>query len=280
MIINISHIMKQDVFTVHPFDGLRKSQQIMLENKISCLPVIEDNKLIGLLTLQDILSSHPNRIVADAMDLHIISVHPHYSLWAAKELFEQHNIENLPVTEDNMLHGLVTKASLYSELGKYMDLLTGLYQRHYLYDRGIELLKKGAKISIIFIDINKFGSINKEHGHVIGDTIIKEMSRLLKNHIPDDCVLCRYGGDEFAVLSAYPLEACKKLAINILISFSQYSFCNNITISACAGIAIQNTTADPKPDDLLETLYDLINMASLASTQAKSEGENIVVVGA
>ena len=80
------------------------------------------------------------------------------------------------------------------------DSLTGLYNRYYLN----RLIKKGFKVEdgkrlyVLFFDLDKFKYINDEYGHSVGDKILRESSKRLKEsfHRETD-ILCRYGGDEF-----------------------------------------------------------------------------------
>jgi diguanylate cyclase (GGDEF)-like protein len=81
-----------------------------------------------------------------------------------------------------------------------MDSLTSLYNRYYLE----KLIKRGFKVEdgkrlyVLFFDLDKFKYINDEFGHSIGDEILKESAKRLKEsfHRETD-ILCRYGGDEF-----------------------------------------------------------------------------------
>jgi diguanylate cyclase len=81
------------------------------------------------------------------------------------------------------------------------DELTGLYNRRQLQTE-LEQAKQRADMrsvpfSIGLIDIDKFKGINDTHGHLAGDTILKEFSRVARDSIRDTDVLGRYGGDEF-----------------------------------------------------------------------------------
>ncbi|SHF02147.1 diguanylate cyclase (GGDEF) domain-containing protein [Desulforamulus putei DSM 12395] len=276
MISCVSNIMIKKINTVDAYDGICKAERIMDENNINCIPVMHDGKLVGVLTSRDIRKTHPNRIVADAMTKKVISVTPETSLWKAKQVFEENKIETLLVKEKDSLVGLVTKTCLYTELGKYYDPLTGLYRSEYIYHMGMELLEKGFEISVIFIDLNEFGQIDKEFGHAQGDLILKELGMLLKSHSHGDTYLCRFGGDEFVVLTQYNLDKCMVLAEILLKAISTHKFKNNINVTASAGIA-GGRRQDARAQNPRETVMDLINLASLASTKAKKEKTKLAV---
>jgi len=276
MIAYVSEIMKRELYTIDAYDGLNKAIRIMEEKELDSLPVLKDGKLIGILTSRDMYKAHPNRIAADAMTKSVITVSPHTSLWEARLLFEKYRIKELLIVDDGKLMGYITDISVYAELGKHMDPLTGLYRTDYIYYNGIDLIEKGMEISLIFIDLDKFGQIDKDYGHAEGNVILKELGKLLKSHTYNDTFLCRFGGDEFIALTSYKLKKCKLLAEILLKAISTHNFPNGIKITASAGIA-GGRRYDSRPCNPKETVSDLINLASLASTKAKREKVKIVV---
>ena len=276
MIACVSDIMKKEIQTIDFYDGLRKAERLMEGNNIGCLPVMKEGRMVGVLAFKDISKAHPNRIAADAMSKRIISVSSNTSLWKAKHILEENNIERLLVVDNNELVGLVIQAELLFELGKHFDLLTGLFRSDYIYFRGIELLANGNEISVIFIDLNKFGTVDKEYGHAQGDIILRELGLLLNNHSPSDTFLCRYGGDEFVILTPYELDKCMMLAENLIKTIASNIFSNKLFITASAGIAGGRRQKE-RGDVSSDIISDLINMASLASTNAKREKKNIVI---
>ncbi len=86
----------------------------------------------------------------------------------------------------------------------YHDPLTGLKNRRIFAEivaESIELAKKDqGKIAIMYIDIDKFKSINDTHGHDVGDQLLQQFAERLKSSVRKHDVLCRVGGDEFLVL--------------------------------------------------------------------------------
>jgi len=269
MITTVSSIMEKDLITIESMDSVDNARQVMAQNRIGCLPVMENGCLVGIITTWDIMCSHPNRLVADAMTAPPIYVGPMASLWEAKEKMDKHCIERLLVVENEQLIGLVTKTRLYFEIAKRFDMLTQLNKKDYIIHEGVKLLKSGKEVSIIFIDIDCFGSIDKEYGHILGDLILKEISDLLKDKVPADCFLCRYGGDEFVVLTPYKKERCMELARELLAAISQYEYSVKVNITASAGISGGRREKSRISVDYVDDMENLINLASLASTSAK-----------
>lgn len=270
MITQIRDIMSKDFLCVNVLDSVQKIRNIILETGINYFPVIENNEIKGIVTYKDLLKTHPNRIAADAMTSTFVSVTSDTSLWKAKNTFKKHNCEVLLVIDHGKLLGIVTNTLLDRELGKHKDLLTGLYKSEYIYFNTARLIAEGHSVTALFIDVNRFGFIDKEYGHAVGDIILKEIAMLLQSNIPEDAFLCRFGGDEFVVLMPYDVTKSTALAERLVTTVSNHSFYNNIPVSISAGIA----EAKKSSHHLYNTdasVSKLINIASLASTKAKKE---------
>jgi len=85
------------------------------------------------------------------------------------------------------------------------DSLTGLPNRELLLDRlgvavGRTQNESGVRPSIIFIDIDKFKSVNVSFGLVVGDSLLLTVARRLQSHLGPQDTLARVGGDQFAIL--------------------------------------------------------------------------------
>ncbi|MGB9846692.1 MAG: GGDEF domain-containing protein [Desulfotomaculales bacterium] len=277
--ITVADIMVKDPLTVPPDFSVSRAAEVMEKFKIGGLPVVEDGLLVGILTSRDVRKSHPNRLVADAMTKEVITVPPHYSLWETKDLVERHGIEHVVVAREGRLLGLATKSLLLVEFGKRVDALTGLYRAEYLYHGALTLLRRGKEIAVIFIDIDNFGAIDKEFGHVTGDRILQQVAALFKEVVREGTdYLCRYAGDEFAAVTARPLAEAKKLCLALLDSLAEGSWPDGLCLTASAGIA-RGRRSRARQGNERHTINDLINLASLGSTRAKKENSRLVVVG-
>ena len=85
------------------------------------------------------------------------------------------------------------------------DSLTGLPNRELLLDRlGVAASRaaseNGVRPSVIFIDIDKFKSVNVSFGLVVGDSLLLTVARRLQSHLGPQDTLARVGGDQFAIL--------------------------------------------------------------------------------
>jgi diguanylate cyclase (GGDEF)-like protein len=81
------------------------------------------------------------------------------------------------------------------------DELTGLYNRRQIQSELEQAKLQANSLSVPFcicvIDIDNFKTINDKSGHLVGDTILREFSRVAKESIRDSDIFGRYGGDEF-----------------------------------------------------------------------------------
>ena len=88
------------------------------------------------------------------------------------------------------------------------DALTGLPNRGLFDDRlahGISLAERHHwTLAVLFLDLDRFKRINDDHGHAVGDLVLKEVARRLLQCARDEDTVCRTGGDEFLYLLVNP----------------------------------------------------------------------------
>lgn len=153
----------------------------------------------------------------------------------------------------------------------YHDPLTGLKNRTIFTDIISESIEKAKKIdkqlSLMYIDIDHFKSINDTLGHNVGDELLKEFAYRLRNAVRKDDVACRIGGDEFLVLllNVPNQTEVKNIAERILTAFQSPFIVNGeaVTLTVSIGISVF-------PNDGFIG-RDLIHHADVALYQAKKE---------
>ncbi len=159
------------------------------------------------------------------------------------------------------------------------DGLTGLYnRRHFDEVLGREVAEANAQgyaLSLIIADLDYFKALNDEHGHQSGDAMLQAWAELARQETRDGDVLCRYGGEEFAlVLPRRPMADALLLAERLRVGLSDVSL-----ISASSGMRFGTTvsmgiactgTGDNSADALIRT-------ADMALYQAKKSGRNRVI---
>jgi IMP dehydrogenase len=99
-----------DPITVEPDQKIRDALMIMERYRISGLPVVQDGRLVGILTNRDLrFEKRLDKPVRDVMTTKVITARPGIDLESAKEMLQAHRIEKLPLVDDrNRLCGLIT----------------------------------------------------------------------------------------------------------------------------------------------------------------------------
>ena len=154
------------------------------------------------------------------------------------------------------------------------DSLTNLPNRTLLEDRIRLLLLQHEKAvhAILIMDMKRFKVINDTLGHVVGDQILIQVSKLLTNHIREGDFIARVGGDEFAIVlqNAHSQDNVNKITSNILdvLSCPIVVDQNELILNASIGIAMY-------PEDGQDETT-LLRHADLAMYKAKILGGNAI----
>jgi len=161
-----------------------------------------------------------------------------------------------------------------------IDGLTGLWNRAYLDHRiSAELQlahRHGRMLSLIMTDVDRFKSLNDKHGHPFGDEVLRRIARFLVEGCRTEDVVCRYGGEEFVILTP-EVGAAKAslLAERLRCAIAQQRFRHrdaDVCVSCSFGVA------ELEQLEHEHSASALIERADLALYQAKSSGRNRVVV--
>lgn len=170
--------------------------------------------------------------------------------------------------------------STRSELQHYeekaaRDELTGLYNRrqlqHELDHAKVRADRHGKTFSLCLIDVDHFKEINDNNGHLAGDTILREFSRLARESVREADILGRYGGDEFLqILPDTDVKGAVMHAerLRVYAHFLDFErILQQKKISLSIGVAQYRHG---------ESINDLISRADSALYQAKQQGRNRV----
>lgn len=277
MINKVLDIMDKNFMKINILNGVRKIQDVFYKENIECFAVYEEEKLVGIVTKKELVYAHPNRIVMDVMSKKYKCVDSSTYVWEIREIFNSNrDVEVIFVENKNDTIGFVTRIRLNIELGKHIDLLTGLYKSDYILYNAYNSIKSGQNTTIIFIDLNNFGYIDKKYGHINGDEVLKSVAQVLRESVNSDCYLCRYGGDEFAILTQCCIEDSKAIAEKIINTIDTFKFPNDIPVSAAIGIS-RCKVGNRKIENIDGLINNLVNIASLSSTKAKKNNNSIII---
>ena len=159
------------------------------------------------------------------------------------------------------------------------DPLTGLYNRRYLIEflqrEWIRARRKESSIGVIMIDLDYFKRVNDTFGHQAGDFALTAIAALLRIHIRSSDIVCRYGGEEFAlVLPEASIESVRRRAEEIQAAIARLELKHGDLslgrITASLGVALFPDNADG-PDAVL-------NAADAALYAAKGAGRDRTMV--
>lgn len=275
----VGQLMSSPVVTIRPGDTVAVAVTRLRQHDIGALPVVDEGRLVGMVTIRDLLGHPPYRPVREIMAATVVAVAPSEPVTAAFAVMNEHGVGRLPVVADGNLAGIVTRSDLLHELGKLTDPLTDLPWSGSLRQHGADLLKEGREIAVVFIDLDDFGIVNKLYGHVVGDNIIQAVAALLLEQTdPETDFLCRYGGDEFAIVTTRELEAVEERARTLRQAIVGVTVPGAPPGATSASIGIAGGKRVQERADMHHeaTVDDLITMASRASTMAKRTEHHIL----
>ena len=149
------------------------------------------------------------------------------------------------------------------------DALTKIYNRsmfNRLIDRKMILAREKNKTFVfIILDIDHFKNVNDTYGHIVGDEVLKKLSKLIKKHTRDDDIFARWGGEEFVLV--FDVEIDKGL----LIAENLRKFIKNEKFNDVGKVTCSFGVTTFKYDDTLESM---IKRADKALYKAKENGRN------
>lgn len=158
------------------------------------------------------------------------------------------------------------------------DALTGLVNRPE-FERRLELMLKHAKEqhqqhALCYLDLDQFKVVNDTCGHVVGDTLLRQLAALLKTRVRERDTLARLGGDEFGVLlGECSLDQALRIANQLRESIQNFRFAwENKLFSLGVSIGLIPIT------ELSSDLPSILSAADSACYVAKEKGRNRVHV--
>jgi diguanylate cyclase (GGDEF)-like protein/PAS domain S-box-containing protein len=152
------------------------------------------------------------------------------------------------------------------------DSLTDLPNRLHFHEKLLQQLETNeSTAAVMYLDLDRFKIINDTLGHPVGDMLLKEVARRLKEYVGDEYLVARFGGDEFCILVPFTgLAQVHELACAILADLSRPIALadHDVTVGVSIGVACA-------PQDAL-TVDELIRKADLALYAAKAYGRGTV----
>jgi len=124
---------------------------------------------------------------------------------AVKGVFDPDDVQPLESIAD-ICAAAIQNASYFARMRQlaYTDHLTAIHNRRYFEMRMVEEIERAerfqGRMSLLMVDVDHFRRLNDELGHLIGDEVLGVVAGLIKQQLRKVDTVCRYGGEEFAVI--------------------------------------------------------------------------------
>jgi diguanylate cyclase (GGDEF)-like protein len=232
----------------------RRHPELRIQS-MACVPIRSANKTLGVIQLLnsklDLLSEYSISFLRILCDYAAIAIQNAHSMTL---------IHQLSITDD----------------------CTGLYNARHLYSLMEECVLRsqagpGEPFSLIFMDLDRFKSVNDRHGHLVGSRLLAEVGQMLKKLLPASSAAFRYGGDEFVVLlPAFGKTQACAIAKQMFDALRQSSFLKSDGLSLHLTGSFGLATF---PDDGA-SVHDMLRAAdSMMYDVKKSTRDNLSIMG-
>jgi diguanylate cyclase (GGDEF)-like protein len=154
------------------------------------------------------------------------------------------------------------------------DSLTGLLNRHGLKEAFEQLGKGGGELAVVYIDVDRFKTVNDTLGHHAGDRVLQQVAQRCQSALPAHACLSRPAGDEFVALLGGPdvRAAAQRMAADVCVAIAapMHAADSVFFLGASVGIAFY-----PHNGDSIEAL---LRCADIAMYQSKRRGSGQVTL--
>jgi diguanylate cyclase (GGDEF)-like protein len=218
-----------------------------------CTPLVTQGEVIGLLYLEGMAAEPATR---EAQQRLVVRVAEQIAL----------ALSNVQLRETLRLQSII-------------DPLTGLYNRRFmdetLHRELIRAKRKSTSLCLIMLDLDHFKRLNDTFGHDAGDAVLKSAAQLIRQHVRESDLACRFGGEEMIVIlpecdTATGMERAEKVRAAIAGLGVQHGGRTLGNITASLGVAVSR--------DQQQDAEALLRAADQALYEAKHSGRNRVVM--
>ncbi len=282
----LTDVLQNEGYHVHNFSQAEDALKNVIDDKVAI--IITDIKMKGMDGMELLKRvkeiNHAIDVVVMTGYASVNTAVESMKLGAVDYLTKPLNIDQIRLivnktVERRFLKKRANESAFYKKMSQ-VDGLTELFN-HRFFQRllDIEIARANREkwpVSLIILDIDNFKVLNDKNGHPVGDLALKKISWLLKQNFRDCDFVCRYGGEEFAVIIPNADKAlAKKMAgrIRKIVEKAEFEHEETLpqgTFTISLGIAEYPVDAQSKAE--------LIEKADQALYQAKSKGKNRVVV--
>lgn len=281
----VKDAMTKNVCYLSPESSIYELLQLMSKKEIGSVVIVDKNHIpLQIFTLRDIpkifsLSFNRNQIQEIILKLNkqnknLITIRQNQSIMTALNFMNKNEVSHLPVVNnERKLVGILSMRDLLKHFPSiiFTDSLTQINNRMYLDIIRPKIETTKSMLGILMIDIDNFKNINDNYGHSFGDTVLREIAKLLRSSVKSYDEVIRYGGEEFLVI----LYRCDENAIKFIserlrkgIKKIKFPSHESLQVTVSIGCCIF------RPNN---KLADIIEKADKALYKAKREGKDKVV---
>ncbi len=163
------------------------------------------------------------------------------------------------------------------------DALTGVANRRHFEERLALAIARGRRqpvaLAVLYLDIDHLKQINDQHGHAVGDIVIREFASRLVASVRDGDLVARIGGDEFVVLSEHleaeqAIEAAERAAVAVIAAMTAPVTTGSLVLHISTSIGIAATQAVSNAESLIEAADRALYAAKAAGRNTWRRGAN------
>ena len=158
-----------------------------------------------------------------------------------------------------------------SETQAHTDPLTGLLNRRSLENRVRELQRERVSYALAYGDLDHFKVLNDTNGHEAGDRALQLFSRVMRDSVRPNDVVCRYGGEEFVIL----LPDCTTGAAVAVLERLRERLALALTSGRVPSFTVSFGVSSSTEHDTFDAIVAAADNALLS---AKAAGRNRVIV--
>jgi diguanylate cyclase (GGDEF)-like protein len=246
---------------------------IMRGHGLKAMGVADGGEWVGVVTRERLEGAHDSTPVGHIMDAPSLALPATTPIRRAAEMFVEADVLYAAVLEEGRFSGMISCLQLLKELGQSWDPLTNLSWTDRLREWGIDQLSSGNEITLIFLDIDDFGSYNKRFGHMIGDRVLTLFARALSAMIdPTTDMLVRFGGDEFLIGTLRTREQAESF-VHRFRDFALAELSDEVQtlVDFSVGFSGGKRTKEREKVHFASTINNLINIASQDCMSTKSK---------
>lgn len=214
-------------------------------------------------------------IDAETTDALLVGTHPERGFFSPEHV-EIGDRLGMVATQAMINRALRRRTESLEEIAR-TDSLTGLNNRHYLQTRLEQEIDRaeryGANLTVLYLDLDDFSTLNNTHGHQVGDYALRQIGHILVDQTRQRDVFGRYGGDEFLVIlpetsTDEARSLGTRLANHLEETRLEATTDTSVTLDASIGLA---ELPDEEPD-----IVTLMRRADEAMYTAKRSDESVV----